>query len=189
LSQLSFFDQPAADRILFAISLEPQIAEIASRVGLRVADLQAWPGRARPTRVLHITLSDLGIFDGLPAHIIDKAIAAGASVSCAPFGVSFDRVGVFRGKQTIMVLQGGEGLQALMTFRAMLVEAMHLTGLTKTMQKGVFTPHVTLQYGRQDLAEQAIEPVAWTVREFSLIHSPQGQTQHIPLATWRLGPG
>jgi RNA 2',3'-cyclic 3'-phosphodiesterase len=59
------------------------------------------------------------------------------------------------------------------------------------MRKGVkgwarraFTPHVTLWYGERELAENPIEPIGWTVREFVLIRSLR---DHTHLACWPLG--
>jgi 2'-5' RNA ligase len=49
-----------------------------------------------------------------------------------------------------------------------------------------FTPHVTLLYDRRCIDEQPIEPVGWTVREFALVLSLIGKTQHVPLGRWQL---
>jgi 2'-5' RNA ligase len=49
-----------------------------------------------------------------------------------------------------------------------------------------FTPHVTLLRDRISVPEQEIEPICWTAREFVLVHSLLGQTQHIPLGRWSL---
>jgi 2'-5' RNA ligase len=51
-----------------------------------------------------------------------------------------------------------------------------------------FTPHMTLLYDARSVEARAIEPVAWTVREFVLVHSRWGRTQHILLGHWPLRP-
>jgi 2'-5' RNA ligase len=45
---------------------------------------------------------------------------------------------------------------------------------------------VTLLYDERGIAEHAIEPVSWTVREFVLVHSLRGQSKYIPLGRWPL---
>jgi 2'-5' RNA ligase len=195
MSQLSLLKptpRTTVDRFLFVISLELSIAKVAANAGRLFAKEQGWKGIARPPEVLHITLNDLGIFlDGLPPHLVKKLMAAGESVDFPQFDLTFDQIAQFghtNGGQAIMVLRGGDGLQALMAFRQTLIDGMMWEGLPKQVQRG-FTPHVTLQYGKGDFIGKAIETIGWTVREFSLVRSPQGETRHIPLATWRLKGG
>jgi len=45
---------------------------------------------------------------------------------------------------------------------------------------------VTLLYDDCSVAEQAVETICWTAREFVLVHSLIGQTLHVPLARWPL---
>jgi 2'-5' RNA ligase len=45
---------------------------------------------------------------------------------------------------------------------------------------------MTLLYGRGATVHQAIEPVAWTVRELVLVHSFLGETRHEVLGRWPL---
>ena len=45
---------------------------------------------------------------------------------------------------------------------------------------------MTLLYDRRMVAEQAVEPVHLTVREFALVHSLVRQSRHIELARWPL---
>jgi 2'-5' RNA ligase len=49
-----------------------------------------------------------------------------------------------------------------------------------------FTPHVTLLRDKTRVPEHRIEPICWTAREFVLVHSLLGRTQHIPLGRWFL---
>jgi 2'-5' RNA ligase len=43
---------------------------------------------------------------------------------------------------------------------------------------------VTLLYDDHLVAEHAVEPVSWVVREFALVHSLIGKTSHIVLGRW-----
>jgi 2'-5' RNA ligase len=49
-----------------------------------------------------------------------------------------------------------------------------------------FTPHLTLLYDNRYVEGRDVEPIAWSVREFVLIHSVLGKTRHIHLGRWPL---
>ena len=51
-----------------------------------------------------------------------------------------------------------------------------------------YEPHLTLLYDDRCVAEQAIDIVSWTVREFVLVHSLHGQGRYVMLGRWPL-PG
>jgi len=53
--------------------------------------------------------------------------------------------------------------------------------------KPQWTPHVTLLYDAQRIAENAIAPVTWTVRELVLVHSRRGEGRYVQLGRWRAG--
>jgi RNA 2',3'-cyclic 3'-phosphodiesterase len=101
--------------------------------------------------------------------------------------VVFDRVMSFRGKSgnRPLVLRGDDGLAALTAFQQVLGEAMMKAGLWR-WAKPNYTPHVTQLYADRGIAEQVVERVGWTVREFVLVRSLLGQTRYIPLARWPL---
>jgi 2'-5' RNA ligase len=56
----------------------------------------------------------------------------------------------------------------------------------RPFRKPTFTPHMTLSYNGQPQAEQAIEALRWTAREFALINSHVGETYHEPVGHWPL---
>jgi len=80
---------------------------------------------------------------------------------------------------------GGDGVAAVTAFQKTLGKAMESAGLGKRVEKR-FTPHVTLLYDDRALREQATARVGWTVREFALVHSLLGKTQHNLLGRWPL---
>jgi RNA 2',3'-cyclic 3'-phosphodiesterase len=49
-----------------------------------------------------------------------------------------------------------------------------------------YKPHVTLAYDSRRIDTQPIEPIAWQVHEFVLVHSLLGQTQYKFLAHFPL---
>ena len=190
--QLAFpgFDdaRPKTDRLLFLTYVDP---DAAARIARRVPDLRAEHGlRGKPVAQdrLHITLNHLGDHAGLPQDMVALAREAAGTLAMAPFEVEFDRVVSFGGKPTNrpFVLRGS-GLAQLMAFQKALGLAMARTGtrIGKWAEPN-FTPHVTLLYDNKSVAEQPVEPVRWTVREFVLVHSLQGQTRHEVLGRWPL---
>ena len=50
-----------------------------------------------------------------------------------------------------------------------------------------FEPHVTLAYDVRMIAWRDVAPIAWRAREFVLVHSLLGKTQHVTLGRWTLG--
>jgi 2'-5' RNA ligase len=179
----------ATDRLLFLIYPDSDTAE---RIAARTSELSRTNrlrGRPVAPERLHITLHHLGEHVGVPRDMIALAHEAAASLTFRPFDVMFDRVASFGGKPGNLpfVLRGGDGLAALPLFHQALGAAMGKTGnrLGKRAEPN-FTPHVTLLYDGQSVAEQAIEPIGWTVREFVLVHSLIGQTKHIVLGRWPL---
>ena len=133
---------------------------------------------------LHITLFPLDDRRYSLQHTVLKACEAAQEVRMPPFEVWFDRIGSFRGRPDnhAFVLLGGDGLSGLRLLRQTLGEAMVRKGLRHLVNKE-FTPHITLLYDRRKVEEQPIEPIAWTVGEFVLIHSLYG---HAHLARWPL---
>jgi RNA 2',3'-cyclic 3'-phosphodiesterase len=51
--------------------------------------------------------------------------------------------------------------------------------------KPQYEPHVTLLYDDRCVAEQAVDTVRWTVREFVLVHSLHGQGRYVFLGRWK----
>ena len=191
--QLAFpgFDdtRPTTDRLLFLTYLAP---DAAAQIAGRVPDFRGQHGlrgKAVPQNLLHVTLNHFGDFDGLPLDMVALAREAAETLAMAPFEVVFDRVASFKTQpgNYPFVLRGGGGLIKLLEFHQALVEAIRRTGSRIGKRaKPNFTPHVTMLYDGQAVAEQLVEPVTWVVREFALVHSLLGQTRHIVLDRWTL---
>jgi 2'-5' RNA ligase len=49
-----------------------------------------------------------------------------------------------------------------------------------------FAPHLTLLYDNRRIEKRFVEPIKWTVREFTLVLSLRGQTIYRPLGQWQL---
>jgi len=107
-------------------------------------------------------------------------------VTDAPFEIAFDRATSFAGRrpQLPLVLCGPRSVDPLFALHGTLGAALARTGFARVSRR--FTPHMTLLYDTRRLAPCSVEPVTWTAREFVLIHSRIGLTQHIPLGRWSL---
>jgi RNA 2',3'-cyclic 3'-phosphodiesterase len=177
------------DRLFLAIFPDAQAAGGAAGLARRLSEQHGLTGRPLLTERFHITLHHLGDYrGGVPQDIVAAASAASKAVAFRPFDIVFDRAGSFSGRSGSrpLVLRGGDGLAALMAFRRALGAELTKTRLLRKAD-GPFTPHVTLLYDPRVVAEQVIDPIAWKVTEFVLVHSLLGQTRHIPLARWGLG--
>ena len=182
-----FAPAPATDRLFFAIFPDPATAAGVARRAGQLRTAQGLDGRPLAADRFHITLHHLGDHAGVRRDIVAMATEAAEAVAASPFDVTFDRAGSFHnGGNNPFVLQGGEDLEALKAFQRALGLAMARAGLGRLMSK-TFTPHVTLLYDRRLVAEQPVEPVTWTVGDFTLVHSRLGRTEHVPLARWTLG--
>jgi RNA 2',3'-cyclic 3'-phosphodiesterase len=141
------------------------------------------------TSRFHVSLQNLVEYDA--RHSLKtfalKARAAAAKVRTNPFTVMFNRMESFSGRdgRYPLVLRGDDGVVGLEMLYRSLGTAMRLVGLKARLD---FTPHLTLLYSDRCIKEHFIQPVSWTVREFSLIISLRGKTRYIPLGRWKLGP-
>lgn len=187
LSLAGFDAPPPTDRLFFTIFPDADIAARAAQLTQRLRSEHGLKGKPLASDRFHITLSHLGDYAGLPQSIVAAAQDAAANVSEASFDVAFDRVVSFNtgARNRPFVLRGGEGVAALAAFQQAICMAMKKAGLGRWVLPQ-FTPHMTLLYGDRLVSEQIVETLGWTVREFVLVHSLLGRTQHIPLGRWPL---
>jgi 2'-5' RNA ligase len=136
---------------------------------------------------LHVTLCHVGDYVGLPQAVVARARKAAETFTTPAFDVTFDRVLSFTGRARYrpFVLKSRQGTATVEAFQRQLGVAMTAAGLGKFAKP--YTPHMTLLYDGAEVAEQQVDPITWTVTEFTLVHSLLGQTRHIPLGRWSLG--
>jgi 2'-5' RNA ligase len=153
-----------------------------AKTGLRLTgDLQ------RADR-LHLTLDHLGDFKSPPEEIVQTAGAAAAQLAAQynSFPVCLDRMLSFqRGakKHPLVLKDSGEANPVLRDFRASLWDAL-ATRAVPGESRSAFTPHVTLMYDVQALAEKPVPGIAWQAQEFLLIHSAIGERRYEVLGRW-----
>jgi RNA 2',3'-cyclic 3'-phosphodiesterase len=181
------------DRLFFALFPPPGLAQRIAADWQSCARRLGVGGRAVEADRLHVTLVHLGDHPGLPPGLLEAARRAASGLEIrACFDVCFDQVETFgQGPgRHLQVLGTRDGGVALRTFQAELSMALQRAGLARWMGKRLgFTPHITLQYSRESVSIQPVEPVRWLVEGFSLVNSRLGRHEHQHLAQWPLGCG
>ena len=177
---------PADARVKLFFANRPDTAagrKIARLAG-RLKDAHHFEGRLIDPPRLHNTLAEVhGI--GSISENIRRAKAIGDRLWRRSFSVSFDWTGSFRhkGDRFPFVLRTGDP-EPLSDFRAALRVEMLRDGFTVEPS---FTPHITLLWADRCVDEEyPVAPIAWTVRDFVLTASLQGQSRHIDVARWPL---
>jgi 2'-5' RNA ligase len=176
-----------ADRLFFAIFPDASVAVRIGELAQYLRREHGLTGKPLRTERFHITLFHLGDYPGLPQGIVTAAVEAAATVALPAFEVKLDRALSFstRERNRPFVLGGNDGVAALTAFRRALAAALDKAGLGDCAEPQ-YRPHVTLLYDDALVTEQPVEAVAWTVREFVLVHSLLGRAVYIPLARWLL---
>lgn len=181
LSLLGFEAAPRDKHLILMIYLDQQAKSAARAAGRRYQADHQLGGAVFNPDLMHITLGHFDYWDQVPQSLIDRISRAAGRLDVAPFEVAFDQIGGFPRN---VVLRGGEGLGALEAFQAGLRQALAWEKLDSANL--AFTPHVTVLYGQPGAVVTPIEPVTWTVREFALVVSHQGQGRHEVLARYPL---
>ena len=160
-------------RLFFALwpddAVRAQMADAAHRLRAQYAPRGRWLGEHR----YHLTLQFLGDSDHLRQDLADDARKAAASVRSAAFDLSLDRAGSFRGSKVwwLGCERTPDGLQGLWDALGLALAKERV----RLRASHALTPHVTLlRDATATLPDTPIEPVAWPVREFVLIHSQLG---------------
>jgi RNA 2',3'-cyclic 3'-phosphodiesterase len=176
-----------SDRLFFAVFPDPAIAVDVTHLAQTLRREHALHGKPVRTGRMHITLHFLGDYVGLPQDLVASAKLAAGHVEAHAFDVLFDSVASFsRGARNHpLVLRGTTGLQSLQAFQRRLGECLALVGLNQFLNRK-FVPHMTLLYDNKLLKAQSTEPISWRVREFILVHSLLGRTEHVVLGRWPL---
>ena len=181
------FGASQKDRIFFAVLPDADTAARIHALAETLKSANGLGGNLILPEHLHITLFHLGDWRELPTEIVEIARTAAAEVATAPFEVACRRVESFRNRTGIypFVLLAEQGATPLHAFQRTLGAALKKNRLGGATQ-GDFKPHVTLLRDHTRVKPVAVDPIAWTVRDFVLIHSLLGQTKHVHLGRWTL---
>ncbi len=182
-------DAPMQIHRLFFAVFPDDAARLA--IARAAAELRANPsirGRWIDPSHYHMTLHFLGDNSELRQDLVDRATTGAAKVKLPAFGISLDRLASFRGRKPPGVLRCPDGTAPVHALWQALRRELMGVGLG-AMLEAAFTPHITLLYSDSAMLEPAaIEPIAWTMQEFALVHSAVGQKGYRILARWAL-PG
>lgn len=181
-------DEAAAaptDRLFFALFPDPPAARQIEMLAQRLRRTHGLTGKPTAAPRLHVTLVFLGDHVGLPPDLVALASQVADRLEAPATEVRFDRVESFRRRRGLpLVLRSGTGGE-LVVLQRVLKAALQEVGLARD-SRPVYTPHLTLLRDDRCLAAQAVEPIAWTAREFVLVDSLLGRSRHVVLARWPL---
>lgn len=183
------FHPPRADRLFFAVLPDAATQDRLATLARSLRDAFGLRGPPRPTAQLHVTLHFLGDYAGLPAGVVEAALAAAEGVSLAPFKARFGHLESFGVRQRdplLALLQDEPQASGWMGLHDRLGAHLATAGLLR--REPPFRPHVTLLYDTRVVAPRTVEPVSWTVSEFVLIHSVVGHPGYRLLGRWPLQP-
>lgn len=184
--QLSLLDTPQPqlkDSIYLALRPDEGLRKEMSRLRDELCASHGLGGKLVPGERFHLTLLDLGIFDGLPPRYLAAALQAGEAVSglIAPFEFQLSHAQVYG--NGILVLTPDGQVPPLKSLHDELHRQMTKQSLKVS---GSFSPHLSFGYGMQQLAKKAVAPLTWPVTEIALIHSIKNQPKVIELGRWSL---
>jgi len=175
----------ATHRLFFALWPGEDVRHAIAARARDFAAVCAPGGRAVAPERYHLTLQFLGSFAGLPEATVEGAIAAGEQVHAPEFTLLLDRVGSFERNRVWWL---GCGLSpGLRHLHGQLGAALAAAGLPADVAP--FVPHVTLGRGqKQQLRPQAVDPLAWTLRDFVLVDSAADAPAYRIVRRWPLDP-
>ncbi|KRD79462.1 RNA 2',3'-cyclic phosphodiesterase [Lysobacter sp. Root983] len=177
-------------RLFFA--LMPDTATRERIAGLAPALRQRYQGGGRliGAHRYHLTLQFLGDFGALPQAIAERAATAAQTLRLPAFELSLDRAGSFRNHAIPWWLGCEHPAPGLTELWERLGVALAKAGVRIESGHRAHAPHVTiLRDAERALAPTPIEPIAWRVDRFVLVHSllaAQGQSRYDILGEWPL---
>lgn len=163
--------------VFFAVPADADAAQKADRLCDEEMALRHLAGSKVRSERLHVTLVSLGWDAEFPEHKIWLARLAAAQVDAPAFPLRLDRCLSFqrRNARRPLVLCGhNAGVTGFMELHRSLYGALDIAfsgGASARRAAPSVTPHMTLMYSPAVVAEHAVEPVGWTVREFQLLYN------------------
>lgn len=131
---------------------------------------------------LHVTLAITADFDAPSPALAEALRRAGDAVAADPFQLVLDQMSRGRGTAALRPAHRQPALRAL-----------HVAIMREMAQQGVpmrpqwrFSPHLTLIYGKGEPVVRPVQDLGWPVRDFVLVESVVGLTQHHILGRWTL---
>ncbi|PLP56484.1 hypothetical protein CYK37_25725 [Mesorhizobium loti] len=170
------------ERLILMTLLETPIASQALEIASEIQTANGFQAKLRPLTHLHISLQHIRDDRRLREKYVFAAKCAANSISADAFDVCFDRIVTFpagRPDRRATVLLGGS--TPLMDLQRRLGVALISNGLRGVLS---FKPHITLFYSSRSVVPQHVDPLHFTIRTFSLVHSERGLTRYNILESW-----
>lgn len=176
-------------RLFFALRPDPDTAARIHALAQQLRDTLQLSGRTLPMERLHVTLNFLGQYPSA-SGLGEIAATAAGSVRASAIELCSERLksfesppgGARRSLPLVLLTDDPAPLRAL---RLRLARALARTGCFASAAEGT-KPHITLLYDRKPVAEQAVPRLCWTAREFLLVRSLVGKSEHQVLARFAL---
>lgn len=162
--------------------LEAPIASQALEIASKIQAANGFQAKLLQLKRLHISLQHIRDDKRLRQKYVFAAKRAANAVVAEAFDVCFDRIVTFpagRPDRRATVLLGGG--TALMDLQRRLGAALISNGLRGALS---FNPHITLFYSPRSVVPQQVDPLHFTIRTFSLVHSERGLTKYNILESW-----
>lgn len=190
--ELRGMDRLQEHTYFFAVLPDDPAATAAGQIARSLAERLRSRGALIQVSRLHVSLTCLCSRSArlLSAEAEAEAIRAAKSVRVGTFELSTARVLSFgrRGgavayrRPVVLTFAPSPQLGSL---HESLFAALSRAGVVGGRARA-FTPHMTLFYESDALLDEPVEPPAWTVRNFHLIHSLHGRSQYQVLASFPL---
>ena len=166
-------------RLFFALWPDDRLRASLGRLGIDLA--ARVEGKAVPAAKVHMTLAFLG---EVPADRFLEAAGAASRVAGEAFELVLDEVGAFRSARVAWV-GSSAGHPALTKLQSALAAELRAEGFL--LESRPFAAHVTLvRRISRPMAREAVQPIAWRVRDFALVASDTGKGSYEVGRSWKL---
>jgi 2'-5' RNA ligase len=171
--------------VYFALKPEPDAVSQAVSTGRRLSVAHGLAGEVSP-KALHVSVCPVGLLPDLSDGRVEAACKAASQLVAKPFEIGFDRVRTYPTEQARrpLVAFNADGSRQAALFRQALVKDLRRSGFA--VRSGLPRLHMTLFYAGGVVADEPIDPIRWSVRDFALIHSIWGEGRHVLLGQWPL---
>ncbi len=181
--------KPAHEKnYFFALSPSPVVRQQLANAADQLHSSEKFNGSFVPSEHYYLKLHKLGQAQKDRPGLVEKAILAANKIRAKPFDVVLDRFTCADGRNGRFpgALTSENELLELIIFWQQLRNNLIAVKLGVELSDS-FSPHVTVLYNRQRLAEIfSITPLSWRISDFVLVENPVGESEHIEIGRWVL---
>ena len=172
-------------KLFYALMPPARESQQAIQVGACLQDAHGFRGNPIGIDRLHRTLACCFSPRMTLKEAIARAKMVGAAMRVAPFAVTFNRSRGFAHAdgRFPFVLDSDQPMRELMAFRRELRWEIIRAGFERPEN---FHPHITLVWADRCVEDNPCAAIGWTVQEFVLILSYQGESRYEVLGRWSL---